>query len=382
MKILMTSDTFLPDIGGAEIHVKNLIENLLDLKNDIILITTQPYHSDFDNGKKIVRIQWSKSRIFKIVALIWKNSKNAEIIHSHYCHKLAFISGLVGKFRKIPVIITLHGMGILDQPCAPFIYKMAHSFYRYFSLQLCTHIISTSQDLANFAYKYVHRDKITIVLNGYDSKEFYFKRFVPEKLKKRYENKKILLSVRRLVPKNGIHYVIEAIPYLIEKIPNLLYIAIGDGRMREYIEERIKFLGISKYVELLGEIANDTVPDYLKLADTVVFPSTAESSSIACAEALAMGKAIVASRVGGLVELIGKNHERGMLINLIGWEESNYNAPLRLSQENYKALAEAVINSIFNKNIEKEKMLSQYALNNLSWSIIVKKTVDIYKKFL
>ncbi len=349
MKILMTSDTFLPQIGGAEIHVQNLVENLLGAGHEVALITTETGRSNFDVGKNVTRTPWGKSNIIKIFRLIWADSGGATVIHSHYCHKLALFAGIAGRLRNIPVFITLHGMGILDHPGTPFFYRQAHSFYRYFSLQLATHVISTSQDLANYAYKYIPQKKITIILNGYDSSKFYYGGEVSGALKNKYSDKKIILTVRRLAPKNGIQYLIESIPLIVAKVPNAYAVIIGDGRMRDHIEERIKALDVGKYIDLLGTVGNDDIPDYLRLADVVVFPSTAESSSIACAEAMAMGKSIVASRVGGLVELLGEHDERGTLVKIVDWEGSDYDAPVQLPQESYMRLAEAVI-----KNIQEE----------------------------
>lgn len=378
MKILMTSDTFLPLIGGAEIHVKNLIEELEKAEHEVTLVANETKWSDFDDSHRVIRVPWSRKGIWRLFWLLWRESKGVDIIHCHYSYRLAAVASIVGKLRNIPVVVVLHGLGTLNIPGAQPLYRIVHSIYRYISLVWSTHIISTSDDLAKVARKYVPDKKISIVLNGYDVGKFNTKVELPEELKKRYENNRVVLTVRRLVPKNGIHFLVEAIPFIIKKVPNLKYIMIGDGRMRDCIEDRVAKLGIQEYVDVLGSVENDRIPAYLKLADVVVFPSTAESSSIACAEAMGMKKSIVASNVGGLPELLGKNEERGRLVTLVSWEGSSYDAPLTLPEERYKALADMVSESILFPDKKRMDTALRYAEHELSWVAIGKKTMAVY----
>lgn len=378
MKILMTSDTFLPLIGGAEIHIQNLIEELEKYGNKIVLVTNEIGVSNFDKSHSVIRIPWSRKKVFSLLGLLWRESKDVDIIHCHYSYRLAVAASIIGRLRNIPVVVVLHGLGTLDIPNAKFVYRTIHSIYRYASLVFSTHIISTSDDLAQVARKYISNKKISIILNGYDAEKFNNNAYVPDSLRKQYENNHVILTVRRLVPKNGIHFLVEAIPLIVARVPNIKYVMIGDGRMRGYIEDRIEKLGIQKYVDILGAVENDQVPAYLKLADVVVLPSTAESSSIACAEAMGMGKSIVSSRVGGLPELLGKNEERGRLVPLVSWEGSNYDAPLFLDIDRYQELASVIVESLLTPDIEKMNAALQYASQELSWEAIGKKTVLVY----
>ena len=205
---------------------------------------------------------------------------------------------------------------------------------------------------------------------------------MPEELRQKYAGKKNILTVRRLVPKNGIHYLVEAMPYIKEQVLGVVYLMIGAGRMEEYLKGRINELSLGDSVKMLGEIPNNEVAKYLKLADVVVFPSTAESSSIACAEAMAMRKKIVASRVGGLVELIGENNERGTLVRLVDWQGSNYEAPISLDRSRYLELAGAVIKDLQSDNDEKADKARQYAYDNLRWEVIARQTEKVFKELI
>ena len=301
-------------------------------------------------------------------------------MHSHFSYRLAALMGIVGFLRRKPVVITLHGRGTLDEPGARFPYKQVHALYRLLSLNLATTIIATSEDMAVVARPHFYNHKKMLnIFNGVDISIFHPEIPISQSLKDRYKGKKLVVTVRRLVPKTGIHYLVEAMPELIKLVPNVFFVMVGTGRMEAYIRSRIEELRLSDYIEMVGELDNDKVPQYMQIADVVAFPSTAESTSIACAEAMALGKAVVASRVGGLVELVGKEEERGRLVTLVPWESSNYDAPIQLSPDQYTILAQAIAESLEKGDSERKKNALRYAQTELDWTIIAAKTVVVYE---
>ncbi len=379
----MTSETYLPSIGGAEIHVENIIKNLRNENYEVKLITNEldPDNKIYDQD--VIRVQWNRKNILKIFGLLFRNVKTCDVIHCHYSYRLAMLAAIVGKIRRRPVVVVLHGMGILDhRGYSNNIYKLAHNIYRYLSLKLASKVISTSHDLAGFTYKYISPKKVVIISNGYDHKRFKEDVTVPREYLEKYKDRKTIMTVRRLVPKNGVHFLVETMPYIIKEIPNIKLLILGDGRMRPFIEKRIKSLDISNHVEMLGMVDNEFVPQYLKLTDMVIFPSTAESSSLACAEAMAMGKKIVASKVGGLVELLGKNEERGRFVKLVEWEDSNYDAPKKLSEDVYKKFAKIIVAYLIDEESNQPENALNYARENLSWKAIVEETSKVYETLI
>lgn len=383
----MTIDSFLPKIGGAERHVANLIEQLEKNGHSVLLFTTQAEPDRlFDKQHSVIRVEWKKCHFFKIFNLLRRLVKDVDIIHCHYSYRLAFFCSLVGKVKNIPTIITLHGYGTLDHPNTPLFYRVVEKAYRCFSLIFSTKIIATSQDLANRAYKYVEKSKVVVIPNGFNSDIFSSNKIDKNRLfflKNKYRNKKIILTVRRLVPKCGIHYLIETLPFIIEQDKNIKYLILGSGRFEDYLKEKVRNLFLTDYVEFLGQKDSKEVALYLALADVVVFPSTAESTSISCIEAMAMGKPIVASRVGGLIELIGEDNNRGILVKLVPWEKSNYDAPLKLDRERYINLANAIMEILNNKNYAQKIALEAYKFSKqFSWVSIFQEINRIYKEVL
>ena len=198
-----------------------------------------------------------------------------------------------------------------------------------------------------------------------------------EILRNKYKNNKVILTVRRLVAKNGIQYLIEAMPFVVESNKSVKYIVIGEGPKRLELEKRIKELKLDNYVELLGRIDNEEVYKYMKIADVVVFPSSAEAMSIACVEAMAVGTAVVATKVGGLIELIGGDNERGALVDLFDRDYSVYSAPAvdSIEEEKYKEFAGEIVEAFSQEKVAKDRILNakKFSEENYNWNILVKK---------
>jgi starch synthase len=132
----------------------------------------------------------------------------------------------------------------------------------------------------------------------------------------------------------------------------------------------------------LGIVPHERTPEYYHQADLVVFPSSAESTSLACLEAMCCEKAIIASSLSAYKELLGDSSERGILVSLFDREESDYNAPLELPPERIHALAQAII--FLANNAELRARLGNaarlLAVQHYDWSLIAERTARIYQK--
>lgn len=115
----------------------------------------------------------------------------------------------------------------------------------------------------------------------------------------------VVLYPRRLVTDRGFWLMAEVIPYLVQDHPDLVVELVGDhaGEAERQEAERLmaRFPGRVRW----WTVPFDEMPDVYRTADIVVLPTLyAEGTSLACLEAMACGKAVVATRVGGLPELI------------------------------------------------------------------------------
>lgn len=382
MKIFMSSDTYYPDIGGAEVHVFQMRRYLQRLGHQVKLFVTNPQPAKEDADYPCIRETWGLKRVPALFADILSVSKDCDVFHSHYSFRLAVLVGCAARLRGKPFFITLHGKGILDHPDTPFIYRQAEKTYRRLSLMLATHVISTSEDLAQVCERYYPASDITVIPNGVDV-ELFDPDHVTPKQDSRFDGADpVLLTLRRLVPKNGIHYAVSAMPFVLKAYPKAKLVMVGDGRMREELIERAERLGVSHACVFLGAIPHTDVASFAMAADVVLFPSTAESTSLACAEMMLLRKKIVASKVGGLIELLGRQEERGALVELVPWESCNYDAPETLPEDRYEEFARKIIDAVENPQAEERaERARQYAIKNLDWRVITEKTARLFTSF-
>jgi glycosyltransferase involved in cell wall biosynthesis len=158
---------------------------------------------------------------------------------------------------------------------------------------------------------------------------------------------------------------------------------VGDGRLRGYLEKRSKELGIEGIVRFFGSVPNKQVKEILDQVHVVVFPSSAESTSIAALEAMAMGKPIVASAVGAYPKLLGAN-ERGLLVKLFNRSQSNYEAPLTLPEDRLRELARAIVQLIDNRELAENISMQarDYVVKTFDWKVIIDQIEKVYKEIV
>jgi glycosyltransferase involved in cell wall biosynthesis len=113
-----------------------------------------------------------------------------------------------------------------------------------------------------------------------------------------------LIVPRRLFPKNGVEYLVQALPRLREAVGPMEVRLVGDGPERDRLAALAQALGVSSEVHFLGARPHHEMPELLRWAEVAVFPSLMEATSVAALEAMATGLPVAASRVGGLPEIV------------------------------------------------------------------------------
>ncbi|AWB45825.1 group 1 glycosyl transferase [Paenibacillus sp. CAA11] len=118
----------------------------------------------------------------------------------------------------------------------------------------------------------------------------------------REEGQKIIACPARLVSIKGQTFLIEAMRMLAQERKDVVCWLIGDGVMRKELEKRIQELGLIEHVKMLG-YQKDVLP-LVAAADLVVLPSLQDNLPFAVIEAQSLGRPVIASRIGGIVEMI------------------------------------------------------------------------------
>jgi glycosyltransferase involved in cell wall biosynthesis len=227
-------------------------------------------------------------------------------------------------------------------------------------------VIALTKDMKEIMKRIFGRD-IYIIPNGINLDAFKRPpiKSVPNLKSKDYE--KVILFIGRLHPVKGVRYLIQAINILsAEGMVGVKLVIVGEGEERRSLEDYVKQLHLKEQVIFVGKIPNKKVPDYMAIADVFVLPSLSEGLPLVILEAMASGLPIIATRIGGLPEII-ENGNNGFLVQ----------------PKNPKEIAEKLKLLLYNRElVEKMSQNNKKKAMNYSWEKIVYQLEEIYRRVI
>jgi glycosyltransferase involved in cell wall biosynthesis len=194
-----------------------------------------------------------------------------------------------------------------------------HQRAEWFALRyFCDHVISVSEEARRYHMEISHTspDQVTTIYNGIDLSAFLTIDYAYERNAVRAElgiprDANILITVAVLRPAKGIQFMIRALPAILASHPNTCYLIVGDGPHHNTLVQEVEKTGVKKRVIFAG--MRKDVPRLLAVSDVFVLPTLTEALPTVLAEAMAARLPIVASRVGGIPEMIA-NGQNGFLV--------------------------------------------------------------------
>jgi len=209
----------------------------------------------------------------------------------------------------------------------------------------------------------VDQKKIRIVPNGVDLEKFKSIEGC-EKIKHgiKANKKQCVLFVGRLVPRKGVHFLVEASRHIVKESRETMFVVVGDGPLRNHLISYAKKLGVSGNFVFLGEVGEVMLPRIYNCADVFALPSIQEGQGIALLEAQATAKPVVAFNVSAINEAV-LDKETGLLVKPNSYE-----------------LANAILNLLSNKFL-REKMGRcgrKFVSKNFSWDICAQRMLQVY----
>jgi len=255
--------------------------------------------------------------ILAILDLIFfLRKKRYHIVHTHNS-KAGFVGRLAAKITGIPVVIhTVHGFAFHDQESLwrQLLFRNLEKF----ASHMCDKMIFISQPLVDWALRekiVLRGDKIAKIYSGIDLDRF---RPVTEEEKNRVREKwnirhddAVIGIVSKLWEGKGHEILIRAFKEVKKDIKVARLIIVGEGPLYSMLNDLVDRLGLSDSVLFTGFQMD--VAEIISSFDVVVLPSYFEGMGRVLLEAMAMGKPVVASRVGGIPDLV-KDSVNGFLI--------------------------------------------------------------------
>jgi glycosyltransferase involved in cell wall biosynthesis len=160
--------------------------------------------------------------------------------------------------------------------------------------------------------EHVHRvercplEKIVVIPNGID-----FDRLPAAGPPRRLMRSPVIGTVGRLSEKKGHADLLAAVPHVLQRVPDANFVLVGDGPLRLALERQAAGLGVARNVTFLGEIPDGA--GAMTTFDLFVLPSRVEGMSNALIEAMALGRPVVATAVGGNAEVV-RDGEHGLIV--------------------------------------------------------------------
>jgi glycogen(starch) synthase len=209
----------------------------------------------------------------------------------------------------------------------------------------------------------VDPEKIRIVPNGVDPDRFK-KSNGCEQFKKRIgaDERQTVLFVGRLIPRKGLHYLVEAAKSVVDENGKTLFAIVGDGPLKAHLISEVKNVGLDQNFAFLGDLSEEELPAAYSCSDVFAFPSIQEGQGIAVLEAQASSVPVVAFRVSGVAEAVEEG-ETGIL-----------------SDPNSSSLAEGILKLLADDSLRKKMGAKgrQFVLNGYTWDICAQKMKSVY----
>lgn len=338
MKTLFLAIQYPPHIGGVPSFYYHFSRSFKS--NELVVITAkedgwQKIDSDlklrifrykflnqYNYTKNILKFILLNIRLFSSTIYVIFKEKIKILILGSDNPILVLQCYILKVILKIDFLVFIHGDG--DSPRVKckrdviknFLYKRAKSF-----------IVNSNFTKERIISKFnIPSDKIFVLYPGVDTKKFHPHECIDLKNRLNLNQKKILLTIGRLDERKGHDMVLRALPEIIKKIPNIMYLIVGHGKGEPRLNNIIKELKLSEYVKFTGKISDSELVDYYNICDIFIMPNReleggdTEGFGMVFLEANACGKVVIGGRCGGAIEAI-EDGISGLLVNPYSTED-------------------------------------------------------------
>ncbi|MEK9209377.1 MAG: glycosyltransferase family 4 protein [Patescibacteria group bacterium] len=377
--IMIFSVAYFPLVGGAEAVIKEITDRIAE-DYDFHLITNRfsrhlkkrekignvlvyrvgfPYNPNKTISRRFSNFCYIGFAFFKALGL------NFRFRYDVIWPIMAAYAGAAGLFFKIifpgkKLLLTLQE-GDAPDYILKRVSKIRYPIWKML-FKKADRIQAISGFLKDFAVLHgADISKINIVPNGADLNKI---RNPKEKLNIR-PGEKVIITTSRLVKKNAVDIIIDAVKLLITHYSlRITCLILGEGSEKENLKSQIANLKLQNQVSLLGFVPSEEIYDYLALADVFVRPSRSEGLGSAFLEAMAMGVPIIGTAVGGIPDFL-IDRKTGLFCKV----------------DDPKDLAEKIKILFEDENLRAEliKNAKQLVAEKYDWNIISQKMKEIFE---
>lgn len=320
MRVLIVTHYFEPHKGGIEIVALNQARGLVRRGHDVTVLTSAinaPAGTSDLEGIRLVRVPASGVLLThlgvpfplfgpQLLPAARQLVGWADVVHVHGHAYLGTVAATVYARRSgTPVVLTQHNTFVHYRSAVlRGIERIADATVGNYSLRRAHRVLAVSQATADYVAQtsgvtaVVHYNGVDIATFGPSADRAALREDlgIPA-------GAVVALTVRRIVFKNGIDTLLDAVALLRDE-PGLVFVLGGRGADLERTRDRARREGLDQ-LRILGPVSDEELPRWYAAADVFVLPSKGgEGFPLAVCEALAAGTPVVATRSGGHVEIL------------------------------------------------------------------------------
>jgi glycosyltransferase involved in cell wall biosynthesis len=299
MRVLMIGPS--PTIsGGISNVVRNYLTEGLDIRVDLIYVTTTPIWSP---GRHLVKKYGYFNRAQQQIH-IWLCDKSIDLVHQHVSTGPGFfrdwaLARVISQYTT-PHIIHWHASSIINYGSNPLFKLGARQLAR-----KSNYTIALSENMLRQLKQVIAPITFSagVIPNGVCVDEFHTSR----KIDRYTRNTKLVLFMGRLGIRKGIYVLLDAIPNILRVHPDATFALCGDGDINK-VRSRIRSNNLKSQVSVPGYISPEERSNWYAKADVFTLPSFAEGVPGSVLEAMASQLPIVVTPVGGIPEVADENN--------------------------------------------------------------------------
>jgi phosphatidylinositol alpha-1,6-mannosyltransferase len=316
-KILCITNDFGPRAGGIETFIIGLVERLP--KNSVVVYTSSQSNSEvFDKawsdnfGVEVIR---DRSKILLPTLRVSKNLRSLlqEREISTVFFGAAAPLGLLAKgLRKSgakKIVALTHGHEVWWAKLWPFSWAIKQIGK---NVDALTYLGDFTRNAISAALPASSQEKMVRLAPGIDTEHFSPERRNPRiRHELGLDDKKVIVSVGRLVHRKGQDFLIDALPLISQKISNVHLLLVGEGPYRAELEKRSVARGVRDRITFIGRVQHSELPEYICAGDIFAMPSRSrlaglevEGLGIVYLEASACGLPVIGGTSGGAPDAV------------------------------------------------------------------------------
>lgn len=325
-RLCIVTHTFLPHTGGIERVVNEQSKRLLHKNFEPMVVTNRintpknyvvdgvnvECYSSLNTGFRL-GIPYSIPAVTSFETFL-KAVKSSKIVHAHgHPYLTSLIAAKLAKRYGKPFVLTQHNTFIEYDSFFDDVERLNDFAIGKETLKEADKIITVSNATKDYVLSLGAKpEKIKVLHNGVD-----LVRFRPL-IGKRAEIRRklgisqdaiVVLTVRRLVYKNGIDTLIDSANIAVRLNPKVVFLVVGKGPDLNSVQIKIRELGIENNFKLTGFVSDEDLPFYYNASDFFALPSkSGEGLPLVALEAMACGLPVIATNVGGIKEILMEDY--------------------------------------------------------------------------